>query len=31
MAGEFNALHNVSKEEWDMIESMIRSTNKSDS
>jgi 2,4-dienoyl-CoA reductase len=26
MAGEFNALHSVSKEEWDMLESLIRNT-----
>ena len=27
MAGEFNALvHHVSKEEWDMLEQMIRQT-----
>ncbi|ELU00633.1 hypothetical protein CAPTEDRAFT_159704 [Capitella teleta] len=26
MAGEFNALHSVSTEEWDMLESLIRNT-----
>ena len=28
MAGEMNALHHVSKEEWDMMESMIRKLKK---
>lgn len=28
LGGEFNALHSVAPEQWDMLESMIRSSNK---